>query len=407
MNTTLAYLDPGSGSALLAALFAVVTAALYSLKALYYKLLGKETSSKASNDTPILFCEGKSYYSSFEPIIRELIQRKIHFRYVSLDMYDPALTIESEYMHSKLYSRSGLGFAKIESLQAPLMLATTPHIGDDSYPLKRPSKVKHLVHFFHDYVAGTYYRRGGLDHYDVVISTGEYCREYLERIEEKRQTPKKEIIALGLPYVDTLSAQLAQEDKPAKQDDIKTILVAPSWGMKGCLNNYGTSFIKDLCNQGFKVIVRLHNHSYIAEPENVAKWKEELAQTGAIWDEDIYSTSSMLTADIMISDTSSVRFDFAFLHLKPVITLDIPRASRRDFDASYHDKTWDMIIEHQIGAVVTKENISELPSTINQVLANLDSHQLQDLRDKNVVNFGQCAKPIVTFLEELKTRSSL
>ncbi|MFI3244558.1 MAG: CDP-glycerol glycerophosphotransferase family protein [Akkermansia sp.] len=404
MNATLAYLDPGSGSALLAAMFAVVTASLYSLKALYYKILGKQVSSKVGSDTPILFSEGKSYYTSFEPIINELIRRKIHFRYVSLDMHDPALMIESEYMHSKLYSRSGLGFAKIEGLQAPLMLATTPHIGADSYPLARPRKVKHLVHFFHDYVAGTYYRLGGLDHYDVVISTGEYCREYLERVEEKRQTPKKEIIALGLPYVDTLSAQLAQVAKPAKTDEKKTILVAPSWGMKGCLNNYGTAFIKDLIKQGYQVIIRLHSHSYIAEPQKVAQWKTELSQTGAVWDEDIYSTNSMLQADVLISDTSSIRFDFAFLHLKPVITLDIPQASRADFEASYHEKTWDMIMEHQIGAVVTQEKISELPEIIKQVLENYDSQRLQDLRDHHVVNFGQCAKPIVSFLEELKNR---
>ncbi len=399
-HSQLSYLDPGSGSALLASLFAVATAVLYSLKILYYKLIGKSVSKQVGSDTLIIFSEGKGYYTTYIPLINELIARKIHFRYISLDMYDPALTIESEYMHSKLYSRSSFGFAKIAALKAPLMLSTTPHIGTEGYPLARPIGVEKLVHVFHDYVAGTYYRLGGLDHYDIVISTGEYCEEYLRRVEEARNTPKKEIIALGLPYVDNLSAKLSQETQQNEPRDVKTILVAPSWGLKGCFNNYGTDFVKDLIAQGYRVIIRLHPHSSINEPQNVALWKAQLAHTGAIWDEDIYSTSAMMQADLMISDTSSVRFDFAFLYLKPVITLDIPKESRADFEASYHEKTWDSLIEHQIGAVVEKSKISSLAETIRHILENYDADRLKKLRDDNVVNFGCCAKAIVNYLEE-------
>ncbi len=400
----LSYLDPGSGSALLASLFAVVTALLYSLKILYYKLVGKSVSEQVGSDTLIIFSEGKGYYTTYKPLIDELIARQIHFRYISLDMYDPALTIENEYMHSKLYSRSGLGFAKIAGLKAPLMLSTTPHIGTEGYPLARPQGVEKLVHIFHDYVAGAFYRLGGLDHYDIVISTGEYCREYIERVQEIRNTSKKEIVALGLPYVDSLYASLADYQAREKQADVKTILVAPSWGIKGCLNNYGTGFIKELTARGYRVIVRLHPHSAINEPQNVAQWKAELAHTGVIWDEDMYSTPAMSQADLMISDTSSVRFDFAFLYLKPVITLEIPQDSRADFEASYHDKTWYDHTEREIGVLLEKNNIGSIAETIERVLAEFNSSKLQQIRDENVANFGACAKPIVSYLvEKLKT----
>ncbi len=404
LHSHLAYLDPGSGSALLASLFAVVTALLYSLKIVYYKMIGKSVSEQVGNDTPIIFSEGKGYYTTYKPLIDELIARQIHFRYISLDMYDPALAIENEYMHSKLYSRSGLGFAKIAGLSAPLMLSTTPHIGTEGYPLARPSGVKQLVHVFHDYVAGAYYRLGGLDHYDIVISTGEYCREYIERVQAIRKTSKKEIVPLGLPYVDSLYATLSEYKGSENQADVKTILVAPSWGNKGCLNNYGTGFIKELTAQGYKVIVRLHPHSYINEPQNVTQWKAELASTGVVWDEDMYSTPAMSQADLMISDTSSVRFDFAFLYLKPVITLEIPQDSRADFEASYHEKTWYDHTEREIGVVVEKDQIASITETVERVLADFDSSRLQQLRDGNVANFGSCAKPIVSYLEEVLKR---
>ncbi len=403
-NAHLAYLDPGSGSALLASIFAVITALLYSAKKFYYKLLGKSISSKVGDDTLIIFSEGKGYYTSYEPIIKELIERKIHFRYVSLDMYDPALTIENEYMHSKLYSRTGMGFAKIAALKAPVMLSTTPHIGTEGYPLARPSQVDQLVHIFHDYVAGAYYRLGGLDHYDVAITTGEYCREYIERVESLRNTKKKKIIPLGLPYVDSLVTSLSEYPGLEKNSDSKTVLVAPSWGNKGCLNNYGTDFVKNIVSQGYKVIIRLHPHSYINEPQNVTKWKEELAGTGVVWDKEIYSTPAMSQADIMISDTSSVRFDFAFLYLKPVITLHIPEASRADFEASYHEKIWYDYTEHEIGEVIDKSKISHIADSIERVMKSCNAAKLQQLRDDNITNFGTSAKPIVSFLEELCQR---
>ncbi len=402
--TPLAYLDPGSGSALLASLFAVLTALLYSLKILYYKLIGKSVSNQVGSDTLIIFSEGKSYYTTYKPIIDELIERKIHFRYISLDVYDPALTIESEYMHSKLYSRSGLGFAKITALKTPLMLTTTPHIGTKGYPLARPKEVEKLVHVFHDYVAGAFYRQGGLDHYDIVISTGEYCKEYIERVEAARHTQNKEIIALGLPYVDSLYSSLSQHPSLEKSQGGKSVLVAPSWGSKGCFNSYGTNFIKELTAQGYKVIIRLHPHSHIAEPQNVDKWKTELSDTGALWDEDMYSTPAMKQADILISDTSSIRFDFAFLHLKPVITLNIPQVNRADFEASYHDKTWDELMEREIGVVLEKSSISSITETVEHVLCQFDSSKLQHIRDEHVANFGSCAKPIVTFLENVMSR---
>ena len=42
------------------------------------------------------------------------------------------------------------------------------------------------------------------------------------------------------------------------------------------------------------------------------------------FDTEMDATASMSRADVMISDKSCVRFDFAFLYEKPVITLDIP-----------------------------------------------------------------------------------
>ncbi len=402
-QTAYAYLDPGSGSALFTSIIAIATAGFYSVKMLYYKLVGKDVAATtAGQDSLVIFSEGKSYWGSFEPIVQKLIEKKIHFRYVSLDVFDPALTIENEYMHSKLYAKSSAGFGKIAAVKAPLMLATTPNIGSEGYPFPRPKNVKELVHIFHSMTDSSNYRLGSLDFYDSIIMMGEHQAKFLRHVEEVRHIKEKEMVALGLPYLDNLYDKLKSAGlPPVATKDKKTILIAPSWGSKGCLNYFGTEFVSDLHARGYNIIARLHPHSLLNEPEKVAQWKADLSSLeNFAWDEELYSTKAMHEADILISDTSSVRFDFAFLHLKPVITLSIPQDNRPEFESSYHEQTWDVKVAPSLGAVVEKSEISTLSQKISDVLATFDTNTLATIRDENIKNFGDSAENIVTFLQE-------
>ena len=120
---------------------------------------------------------------------------------------------------------------------------------------------------------------------------------------------EKELIVAGLPCLDDLYRQ-KEELKVrslSKIDAFKTILVAPSWGSKGCFTEYGTDFVKILSRSGYKVIIRLHPHSLIFEPEFVDKWRLETEQLENVsWDDEVQGTTAMSQADILISDASSI-----------------------------------------------------------------------------------------------------
>lgn len=70
----LAYLDPGSGSALVGTLIAVAGAGLYSLKSFLYRLVRKPTpeevdAAKNANPDIAIFSEGKNYCGTFKEIV--------------------------------------------------------------------------------------------------------------------------------------------------------------------------------------------------------------------------------------------------------------------------------------------------------------------------------------------------
>jgi CDP-glycerol glycerophosphotransferase (TagB/SpsB family) len=174
--------------------------------------------------------------------------------------------------------------------------------------------------------------------------------------------------------------------------------VAPSWGAKGCLAEYGTSFLCALAEAGYTVIVRPHPQSYIAEPQFIAECKAKTAKYSNIeWDNSIIGMASMEKSDILVSDTSSIRFDYAFLYEKPVITLYIPQEKQTEYEGQFQTEIWTDAAAFRLGRVLDHSGIISLPQTIAEVLEE-GSSSVWELRDRTIANLGCSAKVIVDTL---------
>jgi hypothetical protein len=403
-----AYLDPASGNAIASFFVALFGSAIFFLKSIFYKIFSRSSPEMKSGNksepeqfTPLLFSEGKTYWTTFRPIVDELISQEIHFRYISLDVHDPGLRIDSEFMHSKRFSKNRLGFAKLANLVSPVMLSTTPNIGSEGYPMARPAGVKNLVHVFHAMVDLSCYRKGSLDNYDSVLMTGAHEKTAIRLVEKARDLQRKELIVAGLPCLDDLNRQKEELDlaEAAIDTSSKTVLVAPSWGAKGCFSEYGTGFVKTLSAENYHVIIRLHPHSHIFEPELVERWRAETKNLKNVtWDEQTFGATAMARADILISDASSIRFDFAFLYKKPVISLPISRTSRSIFESDYMSETWADTISDEIGIVASANKLHVIDQLVEKVITEAASEKLVALRDRYVANFGKSASVIVPYL---------
>lgn len=401
MNVIIAYLDPGSGSALVGTVIAVAGAALYSLKSFFYRLIRKETTIEVNPDIAI-FSEGKNYWGTFKEIVEELITRKIHFAYYTMDLHDPALLIDSEYMHSHLFDKNkAASFQKLAKVESKVMLATTPNIGTPGYPLARPRGVKTLIHVFHAFADISAYHIGSLDNYDIVMSVGPQQEKPIREVEEARRLNVKKIISIGLPYFDAQYHNLKLSTCSVGSSHNKTILVAPSWGAKGLLKEYGVNFIIKLAEAGFDVIVRPHPQSYIAEAEFIASCKSETDKySNIVWDSETVGTKSMIASDLLISDTSSIRFDYAFLYEKPVITLDIPHDKQLEYEGQFMSEIWTDSASRRLGRVLTHSDIDDIVSIVKGVLESGLNNDVRAFRDETISNLGISAKAIVNALIE-------
>lgn len=390
-----AYLDPGSGSALVGTLIAVAGAAVYSLKSLFYRLIRKEKPVGDVIPTIAIFSEGKNYWGTFKAVVEELIARKVHFAYYTMDLYDPALLIDSEYMHSRLYDKQkAASFHKLSNLTAEVLLATSPNIGTPGYPIRRSPKVTKLVHVFHAFADISAYHVGSLDNYDVVLTVGPHQEKFIREVERVRDLKPKTILPVGLPYFD---AQF-NSNRTIAQSNNRTILIAPSWGAKGLLREYGTGFILELARAGYEIIVRPHPQSYIAEAEFIAQCQRETSVcSNIVWDAETVGTKLMQKSSLLISDTSSIRFDYAFLYEKPVITLDIPHEKQLEYEGQFMSEIWTDIAAPRLGRVLTHVDLKNVVPIVKDVLA-AGPASVRDFRDATITNLGSSAKAIADYL---------
>lgn len=401
-----AYLDPGSGSALLGTVFAIAGATLFSFKGLVYKLLRKEVNVGAKKDSRIvIFSEGKNYWGTWKGIVEELERRKLPFCYYTMDLQDPGLKTVSPFKYARLYNKEMTSsFVKLSKLEAKVCLSTTPNIGTPGYPIKRSKAIENLVYVYHATDPCASYRRGAFDNYDTMFMVGGFGARSIREIEKVRGLKEKKLVVTGLPYLDDLKERLEALPKVEKGER-KVVLVAPSWGPICCLRNYGIGFVLDLAKAGYHVILRPHPQSYISEADLVGEWKAATKGNDNVeWDERVLPIDTMRIADVLVSDISSVRFDFAFLFARPVVTLlppDGADAVNDEYEAADLTHDWMADVADRLGAVMKFGDahlISDKVKTLADGIVNAD---LLKFRDETLANYGRVASAVVDEIEKL------
>ena len=381
-----AYLDPGTGNVLVYLAISLVGTVLYFVKNIVYAIMGRAKGS---------------YYYTFKPVIDAFLRRSVPFSYITMDVEDPALTIENDLMNSRYIGTGSAAFARAAGRRADIMLSTTPNIGTPGFPMPRPRRVTNLAHICHGVGDIAMYQKGSLDHYDAVLMVGDFMLPSIRKVEELRGLPPKECVSLGLPYLDELAAKAHKKEGRSTPP---VVLVAPSWGNKGCLNICGPNFLLDLAKAGYDVILRPHPQSLKVETEMLDTIHEMLRDYPNVsFDTEMDATASMSRADVMISDKSCVRFDFAFLYEKPVITLDIPVRNPELYEVADLGVIWEDTVAARLGEVVSPEDFNNIVPVVERALKT-PSSAIAAFREESVACWGRSGEAIAQWTVDTLAR---
>lgn len=396
----LLYIDPGTGSMLFTILIGIVGAVFYSVRMLWIRFRFKISGGRAGvvgDKIPfVIFSDDKRYWNVFEPVCREMDLRGRDVVYMTASRDDPALENTYSHIKAEFIGEGNRAFARLNFLNAAIVLSTTP--GLDVYQWKRSKDVQYYVHIPHAASDITLYRMFGIDYYDAILLSGEYQARDIRDLEKLRNLPEKELVRIGIPYMDEMAARLAEQGTVPGHP--RTVLLAPSWGQSAIFSVYGGRILDVLLKTGYHIIVRPHPQSFVSEKELIEKLMKDYPASGQLeWNRDTDNFEVLRMSDILISDFSGVIFDFSLVFDKPVIYTD-PR-----FDVGLYDawwlKTplWTRSALPRLGCQLTEDNMEHLQDVIDSCLADPRYAAGRcEVKEETWVHAGEGAERTVDYL---------
>ena len=388
-------------------LVGTISAGAYALrdqmvKVRFYLSGGRSQKDTGKHPEYAIFSDSKRYWNVFEPICDEFESRGIELTYMTASEDDPALDKDYRFVKCEFIGEGNKAYAKLNNLKADIVLSTTPSL--DVFFWKRSKGVKWYVHYPHAADDLTKYRMFGIDYYDAVLTSGDYQIEEVRKLEHIRNLPEKEMVNVGLTFLDTMKERLdrAGGTGPAvnkKKEDIN-VLLAPSWGPSSIFNRYGTKMIDSLLDTGYHIIIRPHPQSFTSEKEMIEGIMAKYPDSDRLeWNRDNDNFDVLNRSDILISDFSGVVYDFSLVFDKPVIYADVS-FDDSPYDACWLDESpWSLATLKKIGTELTPDNLANIGDVIENCIHDEKFQKARDkAREEAWVYVGESARRVTDYL---------
>ena len=139
--------------------------------------------------------------------------------------------------------------------------------------------------------------------------------------------PKADVLANETTTSSTVAASLGLDPTRA------TVVYAPTFSPASSLHSHGEAIIQALLDSGWNVVAKLHDRSFDPDPKysGGVDWRSRLKRfarsRGFILADSGDSTKYVLAGDLLITDHSSIGFEFCVLD-RPVVVFDAPELIR-------------------------------------------------------------------------------
>ena len=338
----------------------------------------------------VFYAEHESYYPIFEGVLEELTRVHGHcVCYVTSDPKDPILTSNKQKVRT-FYIKSFLQLF-MRFLGSPVVIMTLPDL--DNLYIKRSINSVHYVYMFHSMLSTHMgYREGAFDHYDSLLCVGPHQVAEIRRAEERYGLRPKTLVEAGYYRLERIQKSFGL--RPAKTDanERPIVLIAPTWSKENLIEVYGANIVRAVLAFGYKVILRLHPEMSKRDPGVVAELRNRFGEDDrVIMETSVASDSSLLEADLLITDWSGIGVEYAFGTERPVLFVDLPRKVNNQNYENLELEPFEVFIREQIGVVLPPDQIPRIGTEIERLLAAREAYEvrLRELRKEHIYDSGR------------------
>lgn len=347
-----------------------------------------------ANKHVVFYSEASGFYKYFKNTIAFLLEHSnLVIHYVTNDPKDQVFRVAESQPRIRPYY---IGPVKIIPLfmkmDADMVVMTTPDL--DRFQLKRSYVRKDVEYCYqpHGVCSMTMVtRERAYDAYDTFFGTGPHQFAEIRAMEKYYGTKEKTLVPCGYGLLDDLVESVRTLRKPGNGP--KTVLIGPSYQADNILDSCLDGLLESIVGKGFRVIVRPHpqyKKRYPARLEAlVEKWKDRFDEN-FFFETDFSSNESTFSADVLVTDWSTIAHEFAFSVLRPVLFIDTPMKVVNPNYKAYGLPVTDIEWRNEIGVSLKPDEVSRAGDVVRDLLANGEARaeSLRAFRDKVVFSVG-------------------
>ena len=339
----------------------------------------------------MIYSEQNGFYKYYAGMIDYICEKSnIDIHYVTSDPDDNIFKDGRAQIHPYFIGDDKYLIPLFMKLDCDMCIMTMPDL--EKYHIKR-SKIRsdiEYVYISHNMGGNNLtMRKGALDWYDTVFCTCSYDVSEIQETEELYGLKRKTIVEAGYPLLDSMLEEYNNITKKSNKKPL--ILIAPSWQPENIIENGVDTLLETLKNKEFDIILRPHPQAVRHTPEKFELLKKRYEGTNITVETDFSSNTSVMNADVMITDWSGICWEYAFTTLRPVLFVNTPmKIMNKDYDKI---ATVPMCIElrNVIGRALELSELENSGKIIDEFLENKEKYAetIRDAREKYIFNVGK------------------
>ena len=361
---------------------------------------------KIANKHLVFYSESNGFYKYFKGIIEYLLKHtNIIIHYITSDYNDKIFELEKENNQIKAYYIEEKKLITLMmKMDADVVVMTMPDL--DSYHIKRSYIRKDIKYVFIPHGIDSInltQRYKSINAYDVFFACGKYQRLEAEKTYELFGLNRK-IYDWGYSLLDDMITEYESTKKDEKRKT-KSILIAPSWQKDNicdlCLDELLDNLKK---KNNYEITVRPHPQEVRHMREKFELLKEKYKNNkNIIIQTDFSKTNTIFNADILITDWSSIGYEYAYTTKKPVIFIDTPI---KIMNPNYKDINVEPIniwSRNIIGKSLKTTELKKINETVDYLLTNGDKYEkdINNLLNDSIYNLGNSSQKGAEYIIEL------
>lgn len=342
----------------------------------------------------VFYSEKNGFYKYYKNIIEEIIRRtNIVIHYITGDPEDEVFTLESEQFKPYYIGENRLIILMMK-LETRIMVMTTPDL--ENFQLKRSYVKKDIEYIYvpHDVNSSNLtFHKDALDHFDTIFASGPKHKEELLEREEKYHLPQKNIVEWGSGVIDNMMAAYEMLPASEEENERKTILIAPSWQKDNILDSCIEQILDGMKMLGYRIIVRPHPQ-YVRHFEARIDALAEKYRGSVEVQKDFSSNSTVYTADMLVTDWSSIAYEYAFSTLKPVLFINTPMKVVNPDYQELSTVPIDIELRDKVGISVEQDHIYEIADAVERLFHEnrFSKDSMRELRDAYIYHVGRSGR---------------